>query len=102
MGENIKGVRLISNYYFFKKYFFCPRLEACRILVPPPGIEPLHWKRRVITTGTPGKYLKLLHTIVYHPTVTICGLLFSGYLCIFPKSRPQTPLSTKFISLKNF
>ena len=36
-----------------------PCCAACGILVPWPGIEPapLHWKRRVLTSGLPGKSL---------------------------------------------
>ena len=38
-------------------FFGC---AACGILVPRLGIEPspMHWKRRVLTTGPPGKSLK--------------------------------------------
>ena len=36
-------------------FFFFPCHMACGILVPQQGIEPLHWKHTVLTTGPPGK-----------------------------------------------
>ena len=39
--------------------YFRSQQVACRILVHQPGINPyhLHWTRRVLTTGPPGKSL---------------------------------------------
>ena len=41
-----------------------PRYAACGILVPRPGMEPvpLQWKHGVLTTGPPGKSLKVYLT----------------------------------------
>ena len=60
-----------------KQYISCEfsrnvkkRRAACGILVPHPGFEPTHWKRRVLTTGLPGKSLKtILQCARSHPTL---------------------------------
>ena len=41
-------------------FFFLPHCTACRILVPPPGLNPcpLHWKHGLLITGPPGKSQK--------------------------------------------
>ena len=46
-----------TNWYPLFYFWLC--CVACRILVPWPGIKPLplHWERRVLTTGLPGKFL---------------------------------------------
>ena len=36
----------------------------------------------VITTGTPGKSLKLLHTIGYHPRVTVAYLFLDIFVFV--------------------
>ena len=35
-------------------------VRACGILVPQPGIHPVRWEHRVLTTGPPGKSPTLL------------------------------------------
>ena len=50
------GTVLIIYFHtcFFFFFIFRSCQEACRILVPQPGIEPshlLHWKCGVLTTG---------------------------------------------------
>ena len=49
-------------------FFFWPQWAACGILVPQPGIElvPLQWKRRVLTTGPPGKSLMAVISETYN------------------------------------
>ena len=48
MGSHRVGTRLSK--------FTSLHCKTCRVLVPQPGIKamPLHWKRGVLTTATPG------------------------------------------------
>ena len=54
-------VYVASSFYFYV-FTYQPLHGACRILVPQPGMNPcpLLLKRRVLTTGPPGKYPFLL------------------------------------------
>ena len=63
------GVKLPWYLTFFHKFFincfsfaFWPCATACQIFVPQSGIKPLplHWKHRMLTTGSPGKSLVMI------------------------------------------
>ena len=63
---------------------------ACGILVPEKGLDlcPLPWKRRVLTTGPPGKFLHssvdghlgCLHFLVIVNNATLNIGVFFGYI----------------------
>ena len=49
-------VSISYGAYVLHKDFCCSHHRVCKILVPPPGINPcpLQWKHRFITTGLSG------------------------------------------------
>ena len=55
----LKVPSIINLWIYF--FFFWQCCEACRILVPWPGIKtvPLKWKSRLLTPGPPGNSLSL-------------------------------------------
>ena len=50
-------VHIVMIPMLFYLFIFWLHLAACGILVPRPGMEPLLWKCRVLTTGPLGKSL---------------------------------------------
>ena len=54
-GWNLKKMKDNEEIFFFF-FFLWPCHTACRILIPPPGIEPvpLQWKHGVLTIGFQG------------------------------------------------
>ena len=68
----IKGIRIEMKEakLLLVGFFFCFFGHAVRgILVPRSGVEPapLHWERKVLTIGPPGKSLLLVvdYTLLY-------------------------------------
>ena len=64
---NSIGFFFFSSFSLFFCFLFWLHYLACRILVPQPGIELLHWEHRVLTTGPLQKSLfkSILFTISY-------------------------------------
>ena len=46
----------LINFIDWLIWFFWFRHAACGILVPQPGIKPVHWEQGVLITGLPGKF----------------------------------------------
>ena len=64
---------------------------ACRILVTPPGLEPMQWKHTVLTTGPPGYShiffgggSRIQSRIIFSSVAQSCPSLCDPMDCITP------------------